>query len=241
MTEPSIFFDNFLRYYQKAVNNSNGIVSFYYEIAGFKVKLCFAGVALIPYITPALSHLTTESFLESDLTIFLWDSYSTNILLPPPLWKVEDYQKDRLIKVLNNEGFQTIFQQKSISLSMIDKERNLGIYWVKNPEAIPQDEIAVPLLHIFHFWMQKNQIQLCHAAALGKDDFGVLLVGKSGSGKSTLINETLVKILMQKIYQSKQVPLSYSKIEGLEFVDKVIEIDKNKLKHIRNNIMVMSV
>lgn len=57
----------------------------------------------------------------------------------------------------------------------------------------------------------------------------VAVTGVSGSGKSTLINETLVKILMQKIYQSKQVPLPYSKIEGLEFVDKVIEIDQSPI------------
>lgn len=55
------------------------------------------------------------------------------------------------------------------------------------------------------------------------------ITGVSGSGKSTLINETLVKILMKKIYQSKSVPLPYSKIEGLEFIDKIIEIDQSPI------------
>lgn len=53
-----------------------------------------------------------------------------------------------------------------------------------------------------------------------------LVTGVSGSGKSTLVNETLVKILMNKIYKSKSVPLSFKSIEGLEHVDKVIEIDQ---------------
>ncbi len=53
-----------------------------------------------------------------------------------------------------------------------------------------------------------------------------LVTGVSGSGKSTLVNETLVKILMNKIYKSKSVPLSFKSIEGLENVDKVIEIDQ---------------
>lgn len=52
------------------------------------------------------------------------------------------------------------------------------------------------------------------------------ITGVSGSGKSTLINETLVKILMKHIYDSKVVPLPYKKIEGLENIDKVIEIDQ---------------
>jgi excinuclease ABC subunit A len=55
------------------------------------------------------------------------------------------------------------------------------------------------------------------------------ITGVSGSGKSTLINETLVKILMKKIYQSKLVPLPYSSIEGLENIDKIIEIDQSPI------------
>lgn len=57
----------------------------------------------------------------------------------------------------------------------------------------------------------------------------IAVTGVSGSGKSTIVNETLVKILMQKIYQSKLVPLPFSTIEGLEFIDKVIEIDQSPI------------
>lgn len=53
--------------------------------------------------------------------------------------------------------------------------------------------------------------------------------GVSGSGKSSLINETLVKILMRKIYDSKVVPLPFKEIKGLEQIDKVIEIDQSPI------------
>ncbi len=56
-----------------------------------------------------------------------------------------------------------------------------------------------------------------------------LITGVSGSGKSSLMNETLVKILMNTIYKSKTVPLSYKSIEGLEHIDKVIEIDQSPI------------
>jgi len=56
-----------------------------------------------------------------------------------------------------------------------------------------------------------------------------LITGVSGSGKSTLVNHTLVKILMNKIYKSKVVPLPYKSIAGLEYVDKVIEIDQSPI------------
>jgi excinuclease ABC subunit A len=54
----------------------------------------------------------------------------------------------------------------------------------------------------------------------------IVVTGVSGSGKSTLINETLYPILSQHAYGSRQQPLAYKEVKGLEHVDKVIEIDQ---------------
>ena len=54
----------------------------------------------------------------------------------------------------------------------------------------------------------------------------VCVTGVSGSGKSTLINETLSPILSQKFYRSVKEPLPYASIEGLERIDKIIQIDQ---------------
>jgi len=53
--------------------------------------------------------------------------------------------------------------------------------------------------------------------------------GVSGSGKSTLINNTLVPILMKKIYHSKVVPLEFKSVVGIEHIDKIIEIDQSPI------------
>jgi len=53
--------------------------------------------------------------------------------------------------------------------------------------------------------------------------------GVSGSGKSSLINHTLYPILLNHIYNGVRKPLPYKQIKGLEFLDKVIEIDQNPI------------
>lgn len=55
------------------------------------------------------------------------------------------------------------------------------------------------------------------------------ITGVSGSGKSTLVNETLVKILMKDVYHTKDVPLPYDSVSGLEHLDKVIEVDQSPI------------
>ncbi|WNF36553.1 excinuclease ABC subunit UvrA [Bacillaceae bacterium IKA-2] len=57
----------------------------------------------------------------------------------------------------------------------------------------------------------------------------VAITGVSGSGKSTLINDILYKVLAQKINRSKQKPGKHKAIRGLEYVDKVIEIDQSPI------------
>ena len=56
-----------------------------------------------------------------------------------------------------------------------------------------------------------------------------IVSGVSGSGKSTLINNTLVRILMKKIYHSKVVPMKFKSVEGIEHIDKIIEITQSPI------------
>ena len=57
----------------------------------------------------------------------------------------------------------------------------------------------------------------------------ICVTGVSGSGKSTLINETLYPILSIHAYKSKMTPLAFKSIKGLEFIDKVVEIDQSPI------------
>lgn len=57
----------------------------------------------------------------------------------------------------------------------------------------------------------------------------ICVTGVSGSGKSTLINETLQPILSQKFYRSLQDPLAYESVDGLKYIDKVVNVDQSPL------------
>ena len=57
----------------------------------------------------------------------------------------------------------------------------------------------------------------------------ILVTGVSGSGKSTLINETLQPILSKHFYHSLKNPMPYESIEGLEHIDKVVNVDQSPI------------
>ncbi len=57
----------------------------------------------------------------------------------------------------------------------------------------------------------------------------VVITGVSGSGKSSLINGTLYPILNRHFYRAVQEPLPYKKIEGLENIDKIVDVDQSPI------------
>ena len=57
----------------------------------------------------------------------------------------------------------------------------------------------------------------------------IVVTGVSGSGKSTLINETLQPILSQHFYRSQKRPMPYGKIEGIDNIDKVVNVDQSPI------------
>ena len=57
----------------------------------------------------------------------------------------------------------------------------------------------------------------------------IVVTGVSGSGKSTLINETLQPILSKHFYCSLKKPMPYDSIEGIDYIDKVVDVDQSPL------------
>jgi hypothetical protein len=154
-----------------------------YIIGGYRIRLSFSGPALLP-LTRALEHLVTDDHSIPDLTICLWDSESTGQRMIARPWQEDDFLARGVIQGYNTERIYTAFQHGSGAVSVLDMERNVGVFWA--PDArLPYWEEGSPLRTILHWWLLSQGLQLVHAAAVGNASGGVLIGGKGGSGKST--------------------------------------------------------
>ncbi|NHZ86171.1 MAG: serine kinase [Planctomycetia bacterium] len=202
---PGKLFEEVFKSFQRAEKNKSSKVQ-YYNIASQTVKLRFAGSAMIPHMTPALSHLRSISQNKCSLTICVWDSVSTKVDLPLNFWENDigiglqdnDYQHSSSNNAriyFKENSIQGVYHVETKILSLFDMNTNLGILWINNAQKIPYYVSSSPFRSILQWWAAYNDLLMIHAGAIGNDRSGVLLAGKSGSGKScttmTCINSTL--------------------------------------------------
>ncbi len=182
--EQLMFFNQCLQRFKK-VEESTGSIKQYYDIAGTTVCLNFAGIALLPYLTPALEHLKITKPANVELTINVWDTESTNVEMIPPPCTINEYTDRGDIWGFNSKRIKTAFHWSEYSVNVMDLNTNTGVYWVKTPKAFPYWVYSSPFRSMIQWWMEKNGGQLLHAAAVGTENGAVLITGKGGVGKST--------------------------------------------------------
>jgi hypothetical protein len=183
---PAAFYHSCLQTFQRAAQALGGSVDRFYTIAGYTIRLRFAGPALVPSLTPALEHLSTSSTSAAALTVCLWDSASTGVSMPPPPWSEADYLPRGEVRGYTNEQIQTRFDLGSGILNVLNSGQNVALWWINDATQTPYYVSASPLRAILHAWMRRHGRQIVHGASVGMPEGGVLVVGKGGSGKSTL-------------------------------------------------------
>lgn len=129
-------------------------------------------------------------------------------------------------------GGEILFEKNPKSINRINKsitDRSLTLQYLKNIRKveIPKERRNGESKFIKLIGANGNNLKNVNLELpLSKL---ICITGMSGSGKSTLINDTLYPILARHFTNSMQVPLSYSKIEGIDNIDKVIEIDQKPI------------
>jgi len=178
------FFDECCARYNQAAN-AVGKIKYFYHIGGFTICLSFAGNGLIDALTPALGHLRIQDPDSVDLTLLIWDSQSTGIPMVQAPCERESFTDRGDIWGFHSKRIKTAFHWIEFSVNVMDLDSGKGVYWVQNAQSLPFWVYASPLRTLLHWWMEKNNRQLLHAAAVGTKHGAVLITGKGGSGKST--------------------------------------------------------
>jgi hypothetical protein len=178
------FFDQVNRAFEIAERATGSVVRDY-AIAGYPIRLRFAGPALMPEITPALDHLAGRADRSPALTVCLCDGVSSGAELPPSPWREVDYDPGGDVWRLIGKRFKVLFQPDVGILNMLDLERNQALWWVRDHRDLRFYEKASPLRNVLYWWMCEHDRQLVHAAAAGNSESGVLIGGKGGAGKTT--------------------------------------------------------
>ena len=182
---PHAFFDAVRGCCLRAQDAAGGPLTRSFNIGGHRIELSFAGSALEPLLTPALNHLEIPAGSPPALRICLFDSASTGIDPPPPPWSADDYIARGEVQGYGDDRFQTGYNVGTGVLSLLDSQRNLAIYWVRDARQIPYWETGAPLRTLLHWWMRGHGRQLAHAAAVGTAAGAALIAGRGGAGKST--------------------------------------------------------
>lgn len=181
----SEYFDAVYNSWLSASISAGSEVNKYIKVNGFSICLSFCGSEMISSIMPAFEHILCQQTPERDLTVCMWDSTTTGIKLPVVPWKINDIVLDGEIWTYDDETLMIVFQPAKNTIMLLNKKRNLGIYWVHDASTVPYHDKASPLRLIFQRWMRMHSYQAIHAGAVGFHGGGVLLAGKGGSGKST--------------------------------------------------------
>jgi len=148
------------------------------------MRLCFAGNALVPLITPALEHSACSPSPHPALTVCLWDNRSTGLAdRPVPFLSLDEPLAHDSTDRDDASDVYTSLRKETGIIHMLCS--TTGLFFIPDASKTPYNEKASPLKPILNWFMARMGCQVVHAAAVGTDNAGVLITGQGGSGKST--------------------------------------------------------
>jgi hypothetical protein len=157
-----------------------------YRIADGVVRIEFAGPALAGHLTAALEPGRTEDDEQvPDLMLRVFDSASTGVEVPAPPWSWDDFTPSGEIAGFASRSTRLAFQLSAGAMNVHRPDEQSGWYWTPSAERLTAHDVGAPFLFLLHWWLADRGLQVVHAAGVGFDGRGALLVGPGGSGKSS--------------------------------------------------------
>ncbi|MCE5195433.1 MAG: hypothetical protein LLF28_08320 [Nitrospiraceae bacterium] len=191
-----IYFNSAVKLFNSIQKDNDKNSREHFTLCGSSIELVFANEQLMPYIMPALKHLSSLSTKNTSLKIFIWDDFTTNTVMSQPPWfgyavhkKTGDiegvYTNRGDIKGFNGSEIKTAYNWSANAISMYNPKNRVALYWTRDIRMLPAYETSAPLRTILNWWAEEHNCHFAHGAAVGTSHGGVLLAGKGGSGKST--------------------------------------------------------
>ena len=157
------------------------------EMADLRVRLCPAGEGLRAGLLAPFEHLACQEVGDPDLTISLFDTASTGIEPPAPLWEpLAAAPGTNPVARLRSARACVLAAAGSRGLTAALPGDGVAVFHLPDAAAIPASERAAPIRDALQLLMAARGRLMTHAGAVGRGGRGVLLVGRGGSGKSTL-------------------------------------------------------
>lgn len=125
----------------------------------------------------------THAVSKPDLTVFLLDAETLG-WPAPERWGADVFDRHAMNGALESAGLRGAYLHDPRVWQFFSPERQLGVQLIRRPGALPPWEQGAPLRAFLHWGLKARGIHLCHAATLGREGRGLLLVGAGGSGKS---------------------------------------------------------
>jgi hypothetical protein len=176
--------------FAQAARARGGGVERHLSIWGMPVRLRFASDSTADVLGRAFEHLERDKESSPALTLHVWDAATTRTGRPafaPPSAGPEDRDPSAAgaSYFFESAEYRALHQPASDSLSVLARAGDMGWFWVPDARELPYWDYTAPFRHLLAWWLSRRGCRLVHAAAVGDDRGGVLLVGRGGSGKST--------------------------------------------------------
>lgn len=165
--------------------STRGATTHCFQLSGVVVALRMVGDALAHALLPALAHLAMDKFTgAADIVFDVFDGVATGPIPPPP-FSAADYRRYGQRAAAQTETCALMHAPNVGMLFAYDHATRRGICWIEDAARLSIYERAAPLQTLFHWALRDFGWQVIHAAAVGAEQGGVLLIGNSGAGKST--------------------------------------------------------
>src|SRR4051794_11690798 len=154
-------------------------------IGELPVRLCFAGPGMYDAVFPAFEHLARQTPGEPARRVLIWDTASTGVGPPEPIWSEADVGPHGEVLSLATGPIHAAADGWGRLLAYDERSGTL-VFHAPDVALFPWHEYAAPMRSGLHWLLSGPERHLIHGAAVGEGGRGLLVTAPSGSGKSTL-------------------------------------------------------